>query len=122
MLRPCYICSMERMSAGKPKERILEAFLKDPTHPQYGYELMKRAGVASGTLYPLLARWERKGLIESRWETPKDGRPPRKMFQFTGDGVAAARLELAALRLASRSVPRTAPGRPAIEGGPACIL
>jgi PadR family transcriptional regulator, regulatory protein PadR len=110
------------MSRSTPKERVLEAFLRDPTQPQYGYELMKRAGVASGTLYPLLARWERKGLIESRWEAPKDGRPPRKMFQFTGDGVAAARLELAALRLASRPGRRAAHGRPAVEGGATCIL
>lgn len=48
--------------------------------PRYGYSLvqcMEEKGVAidPNTLYPLLRRLERQGLLESRWET--DGPKPR---------------------------------------------
>src|SRR5580693_4561661 len=54
-------------------ERVLRAFLDEPAAPRYGYDLMKAAGLQSGTLYPLLARLEQQKLVTSAWETPAAG-------------------------------------------------
>jgi DNA-binding PadR family transcriptional regulator len=91
-----------------PLERVLRAFLEEPTAPRYGYDLMKAAGLQSGTLYPLLARLEQQELVASAWETPQqEGQRPRKYYRLTGEGIQVARLELA------RSTrPQRAPGRP----------
>jgi DNA-binding PadR family transcriptional regulator len=87
-------------------ERVLRAFLADPTADRYGYDLMKAAKLPSGTLYPMLARLEADGLVTSDWEQPRPdagGRPPRRFYRLTGEGVRVARLELAA---ASANSPR----------------
>jgi DNA-binding PadR family transcriptional regulator len=79
-----------------PLERVLRAFLDDPTARRYGYDLMKAAMLQSGTLYPLLARLEQHGLVASAWETPQhEGQRPRKYYWLTGEGIRVARLELA---------------------------
>jgi DNA-binding PadR family transcriptional regulator len=48
-----------------PLERVLRAFLDDPSAPRYGYDLMRAAGLKSGTLYPLLSRLADDGLVTS---------------------------------------------------------
>ena len=70
----------------------------DPSTPQYGYDLMKAAKLPSGTLYPMLARLQQDGLVDSEWETQREnaaGRPPRKYYRLTAEGLRVARLELA---------------------------
>lgn len=77
-------------------------FLEDPDERRYGYDLMKAAKLPSGTLYPMLARLQDEGLVTSEWEAQKEdsaGRPPRKYYRLTGEGVRVARLELAQLTL-----------------------
>ena len=97
-----------RMTA--PLGRVLRAFLEDPAEPRYGYDLMKAAGLKSGTLYPLLGRLEDEELVASAWETPReDGQRPRKYYRLTAKGAEVARLELAQI-FAGR--PRS-PARPA---------
>jgi DNA-binding PadR family transcriptional regulator len=79
-----------------PLERVLRAFLADPVDRRYGYDLMKAAGLKSGTLYPLLGRLEEEKLVTSAWETPQqDGQRPRKYYRLTADGAEVTRLELA---------------------------
>ena len=96
-----------------PLERVLTAFLADPTAPRYGYDLMKAARLQSGTLYPLLARLERDELVASAWETPQqEGERPRKYYRLTAEGVRVARLELAQASARRRRAPAR-PGRPA---------
>ena len=59
---------------------------------------MKAAKLPSGTLYPMLARLEQEGLVNSEWEPQRQdagGRPPRKYYRLTGKGASVARLELA---------------------------
>ena len=66
----------------------------------YGYEIVSKLTsqsngaleVTDGTLYPVLYRLERAGLVSVRWETPERG-VPRKYYQLT----EAGRQELAAL-------------------------
>ncbi|MDT3399431.1 helix-turn-helix transcriptional regulator [Streptomyces sp. B1866] len=84
------------MKLTEPLERVLRVFLSDPAASRYGYELMKAAKLASGTLYPMLARLQDEGLVTSAWETPEEaGQRPRRYYQLTGEGVRVARLELA---------------------------
>jgi PadR family transcriptional regulator, regulatory protein PadR len=100
-----------------PLARVLQVFLEDTAARRYGYDLMRAAKLPSGTLYPMLARLQAEGLATSEWESQpdEDGRPPRKYYQLTGEGVRIARLELAQ---ASMTAPRASPtiARPAIEG------
>lgn len=66
---------------------------------RYGYELaaaLHEAGlplVKEGSIYPLLSRLERRGLLES-YRTPPAGGPPRRYYRITAHG----RGELAAAR------------------------
>jgi PadR family transcriptional regulator, regulatory protein PadR len=84
------------MKLTEPLERVLRAFLEDPSAPRYGYDLMKSAKLPSGTLYPMLARLEDQGLVTSAWETPSETiQRPRKYYQLSGEGVRIVRLELA---------------------------
>ncbi|MFD1152236.1 PadR family transcriptional regulator [Saccharothrix hoggarensis] len=78
--------------------RVLKAFLCDPAKPQYGYELMKAADVKSGTLYPMLKRLLDDGIVVAEWESASPtpgGRPPRRYYKLTGEGVRQARVALA---------------------------
>jgi PadR family transcriptional regulator len=79
-----------------PLKRVLGVFLADPTARRHGYDLMKAAGLPSGTLYPMLARLQDEGLVTSEWEPSgaDPGRPPRKYYQLTDEGVRIARREL----------------------------
>ena len=57
--------------------------------PQYGYSLLEtlnKAGVEvdTNTLYPLLRRLEKQGLLRSEWNT-EDVRP-RKFYAVSADG------------------------------------
>src|SRR5579859_7984490 len=89
-----------------PLERVLRAFLDDPADPRYGYDLMKAAGLKSGTLYPLLGRLEEEKLVTSAWETPQqDGQRPRKYYRLTAKGAEVARLGLAQISAGRRRSP-----------------
>jgi PadR family transcriptional regulator len=100
------------MKMTAPLERVLRAFLADPADPRYGYDLMKAAGLKSGTLYPLLGRLEDEKLVTSAWETPQqDGQRPRKYYRLTAKGAEVARLELAQVS-AGRPRSPARPGRP----------
>jgi len=97
------------MRLTRPLERVLRVFLTDISARHYGYDLMKAAGLPSGTLYPMLTRLQDQGLVTSQWEPQSadaGGRPPRKYYQLTGDGIRVARLELAqAAQAAHRAKP-----------------
>ena len=95
-----------------PLQRVLRAFLEDLPAPRYGYDLMRAAGVKSGTLYPLLGRLEEDGLVSSGWAVPQmAGQRPRRYYRLTGEGATVARVELARLSAGGRAP--ALPGRPA---------
>ncbi len=86
---------------------VLRALLADPADELYGSEIGDAAGLMSGTVHPILARLEAAGWVESRWEDVDPqvaGRPVRRYYRITGEGVQQARAELA-------RVPRPQPGR-----------
>jgi PadR family transcriptional regulator, regulatory protein PadR len=59
--------------------------------PAYGYEMTKRLRarglsiVGEGSIYPLLGRLERDGLVETYRAASDDG-PPRKYYRASRDG------------------------------------
>ncbi len=60
--------------------------------PQYGYALLERLdeagiGVEANTLYPLLRRLEKQGLLISEWTT--DEARPRKYYRTSPAGALA---------------------------------
>ncbi len=65
---------------------------------RYGFEIMDFTGLASGTTYPILRRFERDRLVRSKWEGQKKahgpGRPPRRYYELTGIGTEALSLAL----------------------------
>jgi PadR family transcriptional regulator PadR len=67
---------------------IMSALYRD-TH--YGYSLVREmtaAGVFNlkeGTIYPILSRLAKEGLVETEWVESKQG-PPRKYYALTGTG------------------------------------
>ena len=56
----------------------------------YGFSVMERTGLPSGTVYPAMRRLERDSLIRSQWESQSIAdaalRPPRKYYKLTRSG------------------------------------
>lgn len=78
---------------------VLTTLLADSDRERYGAEIGAAAGLASGTIHPILARLEGTGWLTSRWEQVDPsaaGRPARRYYRLTADGVANARAALAA--------------------------
>jgi len=59
--------------------------------PAYGYEMTKRlvargfGSVAEGSIYPILGRFESRGLVET-YREPSNGGPPRKYYRLSAAG------------------------------------
>jgi hypothetical protein len=102
-----------------PLLKVLRVMVDAPLREHYGLELMQAAGLRSGTLYPVLKRLEVAGWIEGRWEDPAaaPGRPPRKFYMMTTDGMARARHALAEAHMAI--APRGVSARPVGDAGAA---
>ncbi len=66
------------------------------TRPRYGFEIVQRLGqmdgmlTSEGTMYPLLGRLRREGLVESEWKESTAG-PPRRYYKLTAEGRRSLR-------------------------------
>lgn len=90
-------------------QAIMSALLENPSTPHYGLELARTAGLASGTIYPILARLERAGWVRSELEDidPKvAGRRPRRYYMLTGEGEGVGRTEISATLERLRPTPQ----------------
>ncbi len=61
--------------------------------PRYAFEMIEALGqtgmlTTEGTLYPLLSRLRRDGLVRTEWRESSDG-PPRRYYELTADGRRA---------------------------------
>jgi len=70
---------------------LLSALLEAPSDWQYGYDLSRRTGLKSGTLYPILMRLADREWLETKWEFDDLGGKPRHMYRLTVDGRHRAR-------------------------------
>jgi PadR family transcriptional regulator PadR len=74
--------------------KVLDAFMQDIGRQYSGAEIAKQTGLLSGSLYPILIRYEQAGLLKSRWENEEPsilGRPRRRLYRITGAGVSIYR-------------------------------
>src|SRR6266850_4416116 len=74
--------------------KVLGAFFSDPTRELAGVDLLTSTGLASGTLYPILFRFEEAGWLRSRWEKPgpsRTDRPRRRLYRITPTGLVKVR-------------------------------
>lgn len=100
-----------------PTQLVLRVLLEEPTREWYGLELSAVAGLATGTIHPILARLERVGWLSSRWEqvdTRREGRPRRRYYRLDPASLAAVQAALhradAGVRALTRFRPRAAGG------------
>jgi len=87
----------------------------------YGFDIMDATDLPSGTVYPILRRLEREGMVTSEWEAEgvaqSEQRPPRRYYELTGAGEQAFEQTAQRYRAAGAIAPR--PGRawrPARQG------
>ncbi len=77
--------------------------------PAYGYEMTRRLRergltlVGEGSIYPLLGRLEREGLVDT-YRAAGDGGPPRKYYRPSAEGRRALALGVAEWRTARDEV------------------
>jgi len=69
---------------------IIMGVMSRLSESQYGYSLVKTLEqigfpVEPGTLYPLLRRLEKQGLLESSWDTSENR--PRKYYKLSTTGI-----------------------------------
>jgi DNA-binding PadR family transcriptional regulator len=93
-----------------PTAVVLQALARGS---HYGFDIMDATGLPSGTVYPILRRLDREGLLQSAWEKHADAqreqRPPRRYYEITAAGEAmltAASKRFRALDQAVRRAPR----------------
>ena len=78
----------DQMRLSRATLAVLAALVDDPSGEYYGYELMGRTGLKSGSLYPILIRLVDRGYLVATWEPdPPGGRPPRHLYRLTASGL-----------------------------------
>ena len=94
-------------------QAVLRAMLEDPTKHLYGLEICAATGLPSGTVHPILARFEGLGWLDSSWEQVdprEEGRPRRRYYRLNEHGMSMARTALArAYETRARIVTRLRP-------------
>lgn len=81
---------MDGLRLTTPLLKLLDAMMANPAGRHWGFELMKYTGLASGTVYPLLARLERLGWLVSGWDEQAESGPRRRYYRLTRDGAVKA--------------------------------
>jgi PadR family transcriptional regulator len=82
---------LAQMRRGTLQYCVLALLVEDE---RYGFDLVRALSEADGmvtsegTIYPLLSRLRRDGLVESTWQESTSG-PPRRYYRLTGAGRAA---------------------------------
>ena len=60
---------------------------------RFGLDIMEATGLPSGTVYPTLARMEKRGYLRAAWESEEiaqsEGRPKRRYYEITTEGNSA---------------------------------
>jgi DNA-binding PadR family transcriptional regulator len=60
---------------------------------RYGFDVMDATGLPDGTVYPILRRLERRGVLAAAWEDEAaaraEQRPPRRYYRLTPLGEQA---------------------------------
>ena len=82
--------------------KVLRAFMEQPMRGLSGSDIWRETRILSGTLYPILARLELAGWLESWWENIDPsavGRPRRRYYKLTAQGYEATRKAFSEIEL-----------------------
>ena len=89
-----------------PTALVLQALSRGFHH---GFDIMDATGLPSGTVYPILRRLDREGLLKSAWEkaavAEREQRPPRRYYELTTDGRAMLADAIERYRVLDQAVP-----------------
>jgi DNA-binding PadR family transcriptional regulator len=81
----------------------------------YGFDIIERTGLPSGSVYPALSRLERDGYLASAWEDEAraraEGRPARRYYRVTAAGARALRQAMTHYRTLLPALGRPVRGR-----------
>jgi DNA-binding PadR family transcriptional regulator len=105
------------MKVTYPTALVLQALVHGYHH---GFDIMDATNLPSGTVYPILRRLDREGLVKSRWESDtvahREQRPPRRYYEPTPGGEQVLRevgdRYRALESIAPRDARRLRPARP----------
>src|SRR5881275_1647254 len=111
---------MAKRRISSERAAVLALFLTGGDRPRYGLEIIREAGIPSGTVYPLLMQLETDGILASTWERIDEsvlGRPKRRLYTLNRHDRArrelrdweAATAKRRAAQTAATSLPNLAP-------------
>jgi alpha-1,2-mannosyltransferase len=66
-------------TTGRARAAVLASLAAEPGRARHGLELARHAGLSSGSLYPVLVRLQRAGLVEAHWSAG------RRAYRLTGE-------------------------------------
>ncbi len=87
----------------------------------YSYDVVRALGsveglvTSDGTVYPLLSRLRREGLVSTRWQESPAG-PPRRYYELTAQGATVVESFAAAWQIFRSSVDDVMAGRVSATG------
>ena len=100
---------MGRLNRTYSTALVLQALARGFHH---GFDIMDATGLPSGTVYPILRRLDREGLLASRWEkratAQREQRPPRRYYALTSAGEEMLAEAIERYRVLYQAVPRAA--------------
>ncbi|MER7182932.1 helix-turn-helix transcriptional regulator [Streptomyces hyaluromycini] len=87
----------KRVRMTLPTITVLDVLANAAGEDIHGLEVCSRAHLGTGTVYPMLSRLEKAGMVAARWEddqiwqeaADKEWRPRRRYYEITGAGMAA---------------------------------
>jgi PadR family transcriptional regulator PadR len=91
--------------------KVLSAFIGAGDCGLSGADITRSTGAKSGTLYPILFRYEEIGWLKSEWEAVdpvEAGRPRRRLYRLTATGRRAFSRAWAELNAPSVGMPKWA--------------
>ena len=94
-----------RLNLTYPTALVLQALANGFHH---GFDIMDATGLPSGTVYPILRRLDREGLVQSTWEkqaiAQREQRPPRRYYDITPPGADMLALSIDRFRALDHAV------------------
>jgi DNA-binding PadR family transcriptional regulator len=100
---------VSRLNLTYPTALVLQALASGHHH---GFDIMDATGLPSGTVYPILRRLDREGLLTSAWEkaaaAQREQRPPRRYYAIAPAGEAMLAGAAERFRALEQAVPRAA--------------
>ncbi len=83
---------------------------------RYGFDIMDATGLPSGTVYPILGRLDKSGLVHARWESAgtahRESRPARRYYEISAAGTRALARSIEYYRALSDIQPAAAAPKP----------